>query len=54
MRWEVTYNTNERQNQRKVVEANSSDEAKRKVRSIAEAENRSSNFYFSVMGVRTV
>jgi hypothetical protein len=55
MRWEVSYNTNERPNQRKTVEANSSEEAKRKVRAIAESECRNPRqFHFSVNGVRSV
>lgn len=54
MRWEVTYNTYGCPNQKMVVEANSSEEAKKKVEMIARAKNTGSNFYFSVMGVRTV
>lgn len=54
MRWEVSYNTNEKPLQKKVVEANSSEEAKRKVEQIARTECRTSYFTFHVNGVRVV
>lgn len=54
MRWEVSYNTNEKTLQKKVVDANSSEEAKRKVEEIARAESNSSYFRISFNGVRVV
>ncbi|MBR6513638.1 MAG: hypothetical protein IKT46_02265 [Clostridia bacterium] len=54
MRWEVSYNTNEKSLQKKVVEAGNSEEAKRKVEVIARAESNSSQFRISFNGVRVV
>ncbi len=54
MRWEVSYNTNERSLQKMIVEANSSEEAKRKVEAIAKAQSKSKQFQISFNGVRIV
>ncbi len=54
MRWEVSYNTNERSLQKMVVEANSSEEAKQKVEAIAKANSRSSQFTIRFNDVRVV
>ena len=52
MRWEVSYNTNERPMQKMVVEANSSEEAKQKVAAIAKAQCKASSFRITFNGVR--
>lgn len=54
MRWEVSYNTNERSLQKMVVEANSSEEAKRKVEAMAKAQSNSRQFQIRFNGVRIV
>lgn len=54
MRWEVSYNTNEKALQKIVVEANSSKEAIEKAEAIAKVQNRSSYFHFRVNGARVV
>ena len=54
MRWEVSYNTNERSLQKMVVDARSSEEAKQKVAAIAKAQSKSTSFRISFNGVRVV
>ena len=54
MRWEVSYNTNEKSLQKMVVEANSSEEAKQKVETIAKANSKSSQFTIRFNGVRVI
>ena len=54
MRWEVSYNTNERSLQKMVVEANSSEEAKQKVEAMAKANSSSSQFAIRFNDVRLV
>lgn len=54
MRWEVSYNTNERSLQKMVVEARSSDEAKQKVAAIAKAQSKATTFTIRFNGVRVV
>lgn len=52
MRWEVSYNTNEKSLQKMVVEANSSEETKMKVELIAKAQSHSKQFQIRFNGVR--
>ncbi|MDE6732795.1 MAG: hypothetical protein K2J77_07975 [Oscillospiraceae bacterium] len=54
MRWEVSFNTNEKALQKIVVEANSSEEAKRKVEAIAKTQSKSTCFHISFNGVRVI
>lgn len=54
MRWEVSYNTNERSLQKMVVEARSSEEAKQKVAAIAKAQCKATSFNIRFNGVRSV
>lgn len=54
MRWEVSYNTNERSLQKMVVEARSADEAKQKVAAIAKAQSKATTFTIRFNGIRVV
>lgn len=54
MRWEVSYNTNEKPLQKMVVEANSSHEAKQKVEAAARATSKSRQFTIKFNGVRVI
>lgn len=54
MRWEVSYNTNEKALQKIAVEANSAEEAKRKAEAIAKAQSKSTQFHISFNGVRVI